>query len=117
MDRNLRDLVRLLLAKETYVFEKLQKIPKKFNQIMWIPILGHTVSISRCHNYRLPNLLQRRYNPFHLKCHNSLNDKKVKPRAQKVSFGINPGYSVAKDRNPRYLVKFCRSLLQLSDKT
>ena len=31
------------------------------------------------------------YNPFHLKCHNSLNDKKVKPRAQKVSFGINPG--------------------------
>ena len=26
-------------------------------------------------------------------------------------------YSVAKDRNPRYLVKFYRPLLQLSDKT
>ena len=31
------------------------------------------------------------YNPFHLKCHNSINDKKVKARAQKVSFKINPG--------------------------
>ena len=33
------------------------------------------------------------YNAFHLKCHNSLNDKKVKARAQNVSFGINPGYN------------------------
>ena len=35
--------------------------------------------------------LKTYYNPFHLKCHNSLNDKKVKARAQKVSFKINPG--------------------------
>ena len=33
----------------------------------------------------------RMYNAFHLKYHNSLNDKKVKDRAQNVSFGINLG--------------------------
>ena len=33
-----------------------------------------------------------------------------------IYFGMT-NYSVAKDRNPRYLVKFCRSLLQLLDKT
>ena len=32
------------------------------------------------------------YNSFHLKCHNSLNHKKVKARAQKVFFRINPRY-------------------------
>ena len=30
------------------------------------------------------------YNHFHLKCHNFLNHKQVKARAQKVSFKINP---------------------------
>ena len=31
------------------------------------------------------------YNAFHLKCHNSLNGKKVKAQARKVSFRIKPG--------------------------
>ena len=73
---------------KTNLFEKQGNLVTAVRRFSTCPeIKNSTFAIDSGDRYFMCTL----YNSFHLKCHNSLNDKKVKAQEQKVSFEINPG--------------------------